>query len=286
MITTTKLKALSAAVRIKSPVGAGISVIFGQWLVYEAVAWPTWRTVLGALMAFNFIAFGNISNDLLDAEADSISHPDRPLIAGALSRAEIIFFSLLFGGLTLVLGLTDSVQMMLLGLTALLVVFLYNLYLKKVLFLANLMIGFWAILPVSTIAFISGEWNWKIVVATIGLYLLFLGNEVIAGIPDVDGDINTGRTTIASAFGKQRALIFGGALVLASLPVINIALFLLEKPVWFFLAYWVFLLPSIMLIGIQLLSANSDFELSRARLKNWRIPVAYSIVFFVLVVSN
>ncbi|MBW8010650.1 MAG: hypothetical protein FVQ83_05320 [Chloroflexi bacterium] len=281
-----KLKAISEAVRLKSPVGAGISVLFGQWLVYEAIAWPSGRTVLGALMAFNFIAFGNISNDLLDAEADSISHPDRPLIAGALSRAEIIVFSILFGGLTLVLGLSDSVQMMLLGLTGLLVVFLYNLYLKRVLFLANLMIGFWAILPLSTIAFISGEWNWKIAVSIAGLYLLFLGNEVIAGIPDVEGDTNTGRTTIASAFGKKKALIFGGALVLASLPVINTALFLLEKPVWFFLTYWVFLLPSILLIGIRLLSANSDVEISKVRLQNWRIPFAYSIVFFVLIIST
>lgn len=286
MMTTNKLKALSTAVRLKSPIGAGISVIFGQWLVYEAVAWPTWRTVLGALMAFNFIAFGNISNDLLDEEADSISHPDRPMIAGALSRAEIVFFSLLFGGLTIVLGLSDSVQMMLLGLTGLLVVFLYNLYLKKVLFLANLMIGFWAILPVSTIAFISGEWNWKIVVATVGLYLLFIGNEVIAGIPDVEGDTNTGRTTIASAFGKKRALIFGGALVLASLPVINTALFLLEKPLWFFLAYWVLLLPVMLSIGIQFLSADSDVELSKARMRNWWAPAAYSVVFFAIIVST
>ena len=74
-------RARVAIVRPANLVMACCAVTLGAWLAGADVA----RDVLLLLVAVAAAtAFGNVVNDIRDIESDRVSHPDRPLVLGAL----------------------------------------------------------------------------------------------------------------------------------------------------------------------------------------------------------
>jgi len=166
----------------------------------------------------------------------------------------------------------------------LLLVSLYNLWLKRVLFLSNLLIGVWAVLPAILVPFADGIWHWKVVVAVCVLFCITAGNEVLADIPDREGDAATGRRTIPTVFGDKRAFYWGAGIVLLSYPIFNTAWIYLQSPLWFLVSFWGLFFPLTAIFGLRLYKAEQDFE--RVHSFNWIISIVFLIVVIALAKSR
>lgn len=279
-----KLKAVFGIIRILTPLYAFIGVVIGQWLSYHSIDPPHWRTLLGGMMVFCMIAFGNCSNDLLDISVDSISNTNRPLITGSLTKTEVILLSVSLGILTILFGILGGVQFFLIGIAGLLLVTLYNLYLKKILLLGNLSIAIWGIIPVVLVPTIIGVWHWKIWIIVLSLAMMILGNEIISSIPDTEGDTFSGRITLATRIGYQRSYLVGGSIILAAFLLIGCSFLFLQDPLYFFLTFWGFLFTTLLITGIKL-GMNSR-QLGKSSSNKRIVALAYLLTVIVLSISN
>lgn len=278
------MKAVFEIMRILTPIYAFIGVVIGQWLTYQNIEPPLLHTVLGGLMVFCMFAFGNISNDLLDIKADSVSNPTRPLIIGTLTKSEGIILVVCFGSLTLLFGLLGGIQIFLIGLAGLILVTFYNLYLKKVLLVGNISVAVWGIIPILLIPAAFKLWHWKLWIIIPCLTALLLGNEIISGIPDEKGDRLSGRITFATKLGNQRSFFVGGGIILAACLLLSISFIFLHESVFVFLVFWVILFASVMGIGINFFRNDQQSRISRF---NKRIvAIVFMLTVIILSISR
>jgi 4-hydroxybenzoate polyprenyltransferase len=279
-----KFRAVLQIIRFLTPLYAFAGVVVASWLAYQEVAWPSRDVLFGGLMMFCVFSFGNCTNDLLDRDTDSFSNPSRPLLNGSLTTNDVVILAIVLGGLTLIFGGLTGWRYVIVGIFGLLLVSVYNLWLKRVLYLSNLSIGLWAVLPAILVPFTDGIWHWKMVIAVCALFCITAGNEVLADIPDREGDAATGRRTIATAFGEKHAFYWGTGIVFLSYPILNIAWIYLGYPLWFFITFWGLFFPLTAIFGLRLYKAEQDYE--RVHSYNWIISIAYLIVVIALAMSR
>ena len=67
---------------------AALMAIVGYWLSIHKFDFFNISSLLAAIAVGMALAFGNASNDILDAKADKINYPDRPIPRGAITFAE------------------------------------------------------------------------------------------------------------------------------------------------------------------------------------------------------
>lgn len=279
-----KLKAILRITRFQTPLYAFAGVVVSSWLANEVVVWPVADILYDGLMMSCVFAFGNCSNDLLDRETDSYSNSNRPLLSGSLTTGEVISLAIVLAGLTMIFGVLASCPAALFGIFGLLLVTLYNLWLKKVLFISNLIIGVWAILPVVLPAITERLWHWKVLITICALFCIIVGNEILADIPDREGDAAMGRTTMATAFGEKFAFYWGIGIVMLSFPILNIAAFFLQSPLGYIIVFWGLFFPLTTVFGLQLHQAGQDYE--RVHALNWIISIAFLIIVTTLATSR
>jgi geranylgeranylglycerol-phosphate geranylgeranyltransferase len=279
-----KFKAAIDIIRMKTSIYACLGVMFGQWLAEQSIQWPTLETVFGGLSMFCLFAFGNISNDLLDIDTDLVSNPQRPLVSGALTKREVIQLSIFFGGSTLLLGGLGGWVISGVALFGLLLVTAYNLYLKRYHIFANFLIGVWGVLPLALISIAEWSWSWKNLVLLLSLFLIVFGNEVLAGIPDKEGDRKVGRMTIATILGEKKAFLVGICIFLCVFPVMGVGLVLLKRPLIYFITFWGVFFPVVLSFGLRLFGAGERFEEVHAQ--NWVVAVAFTLNTIVLSASS
>jgi 4-hydroxybenzoate polyprenyltransferase len=163
--------------------------------------------ILFASIAASLVAAaGNIVNDIYDIETDKISHADRVLVLGMLSKKEawILYLSLNLFSVFIAASLSPILLVIVFITTFLL--FVYSVYLKKLPLIGNFVIAL-----ITGLAFMYGGFAannpYAAVIPAVFAFFINLIREVIKDIQDVDGDSKVGVITFPIKFGFQKSKI-------------------------------------------------------------------------------
>jgi len=142
-------------------------------------------------------AYGNVINDVLDVETDRVSHPNRPLVTGAVSVGAASVFAAALAGLSLACAAAASVFHAAAALIPLMLLTLYSAYLKRTRLAGNFIVA-----ALTAYALIFGGLphpNVKILFAPALLaFLLNFCRELIKDVQDAEGDRAAGFATSAA----------------------------------------------------------------------------------------
>ncbi len=201
----------------------GCAVLLGMWLTGFAtpaacgggVARSAALLMLAAMAA---TAYGNAVNDLFDVETDRVSHPDRPLVTGAISSGAAVAFAAALAALSLACAAAASLFHAAAALIPLTLLTLYSISFKRTRILGNIVVA-----ALTAYALLFGSLphpNTKILFAPALLaFLLNFCRELVKDVQDAAGDRAAGFVTSADLPRRAvgRILIFAGCVFLAAM---------------------------------------------------------------------
>lgn len=179
------------------------------------------KLILGMVIAFFFMAAGNMMNDYFDRELDKINHPSRPIPAGLIQPKNVIISVIIIYIVILILGIFINFYMVLILIIALVLMVSYELMLKHRGFIGNFTIS-----VLVGLLFIFGAGVVEQFGVVIFLFLLAmlatLTREIVKDIEDIKGDLD--RNTLPKRIGVKNASLVAGiciviAVVLSIIPV-------------------------------------------------------------------
>jgi geranylgeranylglycerol-phosphate geranylgeranyltransferase len=195
---------LGLAIVIGALITGGTSVLNEPFIL--VLAFITGFSLTGASMAIN---------DYFDQETDEINEPERPLPSGKMEPVE----ALIITGLLSVIGIGASylVSIRAFGLSFLawLLMMSYSAWAKKTGFLGNIIVSTCISLPFIYGGLISGNLFTALNFSLIA-FLSNTGREITKGIVDVEGDAESGVSTIAVYMGKDFAAKFSALFYIGS----------------------------------------------------------------------
>jgi len=184
-----------------------IIAIIGQILAKGV--FPESTIALKAFISiFLITASGNVLNDYLDYEVDSVNTPWRPIPSGKVSRASALQYGILLGILGIAVTLLVNLAAATLGLVIFMLTNLYSVKGKIYGIVGNTIIAFTIsscfLFGVLTVTTNIKPYN----VFIFGLCFLYvLGGEVIQSIADAEGDKVRGVKSIAIVCGHRTAAV-------------------------------------------------------------------------------
>ncbi len=185
--------------------------------------------VLITLYAGFFAAL--IWNDITDADVDAVSHPERPIPSGFISKKKFFIIAIIFSSIVFIFStLISLICLLIVCFNALFVTF-HDKYLKKkvkipayseiftpIQWIFVAIIGFfaiWTAVPqVSSISInlsflgtihTSSNAVFQLLVLIIFTYFADNAHDIAEGIVDLEGDKKYGIRTYATSFGKKTA---------------------------------------------------------------------------------
>ena len=203
---------------------AAIAVYIGSLIAGSSFV-PSIPVMLGMLVVFLISSGGMVINDIVDAAADAINRPKRPISSGAMSKKMAGFYSavLFFIGIVIAYKITEQAFYVALLATVLLI--WYSAKLKSVAVVGNLIVSalvgitfiyggiivgnYAALIPLSLLAFLSN-----------------MGREIYKTIDDALGDKSTNVRTVAIIFGVPRARMIGSVFIIAAVILSFVPYFL------------------------------------------------------------
>lgn len=161
--------------------------------------------LLGSLAAAFTAASGNIINDFYDVEIDRISHPNRPLVTGRMTKKSALYFYAFLNLAALIIAINLSLEVFAFVFIVIGILFYYASYLKKV-----MLVGNFTIAALTGITFIYGGMivgNVQAAIIPAGFaFLINLIREILKDIQDVGGDEKVGIKTFPIKYGISRAV--------------------------------------------------------------------------------
>ena len=143
-------------------------------------------------------------NDYFDSEVDKINHPKRPIPLGLITLKGMLFFSILFFSIGLILSLVINILCFSIGLISIILLIIYESSLKNNGLSGNIIVAF-----VSSISFTFGGSSvgnpYSSAIISIMAFFIILGREIIMDVRDFDGD-KLLRITIPMKLGKKNAV--------------------------------------------------------------------------------
>jgi geranylgeranylglycerol-phosphate geranylgeranyltransferase len=204
-IMVKMVKFIVPYVKIARPLNtaiAGCAVLLGMWLTGFAspAAFGSGAAVRNAVLlilaAIAATAYGNAVNDILDVETDRVSHPDRPLVTGAMSAGAASVFAATLAGLSIACAAAASVFHATAALIPLTLLTLYSIRFKRTRLVGNFIVA-----ALTAYALLFGSLphpNTKILFAPAVLaFLLNFCRELIKDVQDAEGDRAAGFVTSA-----------------------------------------------------------------------------------------
>ena len=190
---------------------SGVATLVGYYLVHRQLdlttaLWIPWAPML-------ITAAGNMQNDLRDRLTDRLSHPDRPLVSGAISHsvARTGMSILYLGGLGAAMMLS-SIALAIAGIVVLGLT-LYNYRLSRGILAGNLAVAIMGALPILygglCVANIGFPRLPVVVAAALIAFWLHLARELLKDVIDIEGDRAAGRRTLPMIIGETLAIRFG-----------------------------------------------------------------------------
>ncbi len=214
-----------AYLKIIRPVNAVLAatgVSLGFWLTGNNA--PVTGLVLLVIATICALGFGNVINDIKDAEGDRINHPGRPLPNGEISPLAALIFASLLATVSLITSINVSLYHCFATLVPLVLLILYTLFFKGVPLLGNIIIS---LLVAYTIVFggLSSPDVTIILAPAFLAFLLNLSREIVKDMEDKEGDLKAGVHTTATLSDRslKTVLFIPGLLYM---PLIYIPYFL------------------------------------------------------------
>ena len=222
-----------------------------------------------------------IWNDITDADIDSVSHPDRPIPSGRISKKKFFAIAFFFTALMLFFASLVSPLCLIVVCIAALFVTFHDKYLKKsvkipayseiftpVQWVVVVVFGFfavWTAIPhdysisinLSFLGILNTNKNAIIEMIVLVLFTYFADNahDIAEGIVDSEGDKKHGVRTYATSFGEKNAAKFSFIWFLIS-GILGVVLFFTTILWYIFLVFFVILWLYIMFYSYKLLTAN------------------------------
>lgn len=182
-------KKIFASIKIIRPINVIITFLV---VVVAVLIIPEYETelstlILASVSAALVAASGNIINDIYDVEIDKISHPNRVLVLGLLSKQEAMIEYIFLTSVSVSIASYLSVTLLIMVIITSALLFTYALYFKKVPLTGNIVIAF-----ITGLAFIYGGFaagNPKAaIIPAVFAFLINLIREIVKDIQDIEGD--------------------------------------------------------------------------------------------------
>ncbi len=223
----TKIRTYLALMRFIVCLSVFLMAVIGYWLSIHQFDFWNGSAFLAAVAIGAALAFNNTLNDILDAEADKINYPDRPIPSGAVTLSEAKWVTVFFLAVSLLFGFLAGWWMFLFTVFLLIAGAIYDLWACKIPILGKVIVAAWSALTLATGYFITTTGELPIVPILAALFFI-LAREFIETISDDSGDRMGGRRSIYAWWGKTRVLQICFALVIASIIVLFIPFFTVD----------------------------------------------------------
>jgi geranylgeranylglycerol-phosphate geranylgeranyltransferase len=224
-----------------------------------------------------------IWNDITDADIDSVSHPNRPIPSGRISKSKFFSVALIFSALTFLFAfLVSPLCLLIVGFAALFVTF-HDKFLKKkvklpayseiftpVQWIVVAIFGFfaiWTALPQSNEIFINIAYLGSIstdinavkqmLILVVFVYFADNAHDLAEGIVDVEGDRIHGVKTYATSFGVKNAANISFIWFLIA-GIMGVILFFITVLSFVFLILFICIWLYIMYNSLKLLTSKKD----------------------------
>lgn len=174
---------------------ASIGVILGFWL--SGLTAPYTRLLLLVSATICALGFGNVINDIKDAESDRINHPQRPIPRGEIPRTGALVFSIILVVAALIAGRIVSVHHLVGVIAPIILLTLYTLFLKGTPLIGNILISMLVAYSLLFGGLTSPEIT-TLFIPSLLAFLLNLAREIIKDVQDKEGDEKVEILTTAS----------------------------------------------------------------------------------------
>lgn len=250
-------------IEITRPLNVVITFIVVVVAILISQTEPTeFHILLFASIAAAFVtAAGNIINDIFDIDTDRISHQDRILVLGKISKKEAWTELILLNSISIIISVWLSVKLMVIVLCTIILLYIYSSTLKKLPLIGNITIAF-----LTGLAFIYGGFaasNPMAAIIPAGFaFLVNLIREVVKDIQDIEGDLKINYNTLPIKVGvdKSKQLIF---LVTSVLIIFTLYPFLSQNyKIEYFLIVMIIVNPLLILCLKFLLDDKMENKLS------------------------
>jgi len=228
------IKIIVSCVKTARPLNTaivGCAVLLGMWLTGFASlsacrgGMTVYNAVLLILAAMAATAYGNAVNDILDVETDRVSHPDRPLVSGAMSVDAAAVFAAALAALSLAFAMAASTFHAAATLIPLVLLTMYSLYIKRTRLAGNVIV---AVLTAYAILFggLPHPYTKILFAPALLAFLLNFCREMVKDVQDAEGDRAAGFATSAELpyHTIRRLLMFAGSATLAVMWVPSLIL--------------------------------------------------------------
>lgn len=193
-------------IKITRPINVIITffVVVVAILISQTEQTSFYIIILASIAASLVTAAGNIVNDIYDVESDKISHPNRVLVLGMLSKKEAVYLINLLNIVAIIIASRLSEILFLLVILSSVVLFLYSFYLKKLPLVGNIIIAF-----LTGLTFIYGGFAannpMAAIVPAVFAFLINLIREIVKDIQDVEGDLKLNYRTLPIKYGVDKS---------------------------------------------------------------------------------
>ncbi len=235
-------------IKITRPINVAITffVVVVAILISQTESTDFYVILFASIAAALVTATGNIVNDIFDIDTDRISHQDRVLVSGKISKTEAWTEYILLNSISFVISASLSVKLMVIILTAIFVLYIYSSTLKRLPLIGNLTIAF-----LTGLAFIYGGFAagnpMSAIVPAVFAFLINLIREIVKDMQDIEGDKTSGVITFPIKFGFQKSkiliLIITFSLILYTIYPFIIELYKIE----YFMIVMLFVNPLLIL---------------------------------------
>ena len=245
MNLTTKILSY---IKITRPINVLITffVVVVAILISQKAQTDLFTILLASIAASLVTAAGNIVNDIYDIESDKISHPNRVLVLGKISKKEAWIEYIFLNSFSIIISVTLSVKLFIIVIATIILLYIYSSTLKKLPLFGNVTIALLTGLAFIYGGFASGNPVAAIVPAVFA-FLINLIREIVKDIQDIEGDTKAGVITFPIKFGFQRSkiliLIITFSLILYTLYPFITELYKIE----YFIVVMVFVNPLLIL---------------------------------------
>jgi len=163
--------------------------------------------LLSSLAAAFTAGAGNIINDIYDIETDKISHPNRVLVIGEITKKKAWYLYLALNISSAFIAASLSPMLLVIVFITTILLFIYAAYLKRLPLIGNIVVSL-----ITGLAFIYGGFvsnnPFAAIIPAVFAFLINLIREIVKDIQDIEGDLKLNYKTYPIRFGINNSKRF------------------------------------------------------------------------------
>ena len=182
-----------------------ISVIVVAFIANEN-SFPTTSVLFAAFAAALTAAAGNVINDYFDIEIDKISHSDRPLVTGQVTKNNALILYLLLNLSALILSYQISMVAFGIVLLSIFLLLFYSASLKRMILFSNYIVAWLTGMVFMFGGIVVGNVSAAVIPALFAFMINFI-REIVKDIQDTKGDLSAGVVTFPAKYGIDKTIV-------------------------------------------------------------------------------